>query len=469
MFPVIMYDGNTPLPEDEPIFYIIAKGGIYMYKDLNTVRSMTKVDAISFLKEVKGFAELKIPIIPKEIIAEAVGYLRHVYSECHSEGGLILHLFPETGEYKLHCPVQEVSNGSVKWDNEKEHIPDGAIRVCSIHSHGAGSAFHSSIDKEDEKNFDGLHITLGHMGEEIHSIMASIVVNGNRFKLDEEEISSYIDINIIPIGGDITIVQTKKECNRVYEDYQPVLGNHNLCDITSPVSTKLKKWKGYTTTKTGYTSDERRFTLDVSEYNFLDEWKSKFTFKTPKIYRWDSKLGKLVETKSYSSYYTGNYGCGYNGKEYDWSRWTDDKDDISKYSYMNNKLKDDSVKYLPPPKDGCKVHPITGNCDKCLYKELAMDAVDQGLFDNNDVLDYLNAGYTECGEDNDPIGMDDIPDCNEYYGSHVGEEDLGQYDLHYDAKGNMVNTDGDVVEVMSKEDQEYLDTILSSKDVIDHQ
>jgi len=450
MFPVIMYDGKTPLPEDA-IYYIIAKGGIYLYKDLKTIRSLTRVEAISFLKDVEGFAELKIPLIPKKIIAQAVGYLRYVYQKCHSEGGLILHLYPETGEYKLYCPTQEVSSCNVEWDNEKETIPQGAIRICSIHSHGFGSAFHSGIDKEYEKSFDGIHITIGHINDEVHSMVASIVVNGNRFKLDEKQIPEYIETNIIPIEGSdkIQSVQPKNECGApVYEDYQAILGDHNLCDIT--VNPKLKKWEGYVIEKNGYTSDERRFILDVelSDYTFPCEWKGKFNHKIPKVYCWDSKSGKLVETYNYNQHH----------REHNWSKWSE-KDNTPNYPLMHNSHypKNDDVEcILPINRSGLDL----GNCFGCMYKLFIEDMVNQGVVELSEVEEYMGI----CNSDKIPYDYLGINDSNDYYEYPENQENMDQYDLHYDGRGNMVDSDGNIITVMTKEEQDYIDKMMSSKD-----
>lgn len=454
LFPVIIYDDKTPLPEDENIFYVITKNGNYLYKNLNTVKSMTKVDSISFLNELEGFAELKIPLIPKEIIAEAITYLQYIYNKCHSEGGLILHLFPETGKYELHCPTQKVSSSSVNWDNEKEQIPQGAIRICSIHSHASSSAFHSCIDKDDEKNFDGIHITFGHMNEKINSIVASIVVNGNRFKLDEDKISKYIEIDIIPIENTIKVDQSKQYIkSSMYEDYQSTLGNHNSQDITL---SKLEKWNGYTNNN-GCVNDERKFTLNVesSAYNFPDIWKTKFEYKTPKFYRWDKKIGRIIEIKS-------DYYKKYKYNNYDMSKWNDYLDDTPTYPLMYNPYyPKDNVKYLPKPKETCDLFPKTGNCNRCIYKKLAKYAVNQGFLETEDKIDYT---------ENEIEDLESIIDDN-YFDRHTNEEeDLNKYDLMYDEKGNMVDSKDNVITVSEEEEKEdnHINSILSSKDIIDH-
>jgi len=418
MFPVIMYDGNSSLPKDESIYYIVARGGIYLYKDLKTVKSLTKVDSISFLKELKGFAELKIPLIPKEIITTSVGYFRYIYQQCNSEGGLILNFYPETERYELHCPSQKVSPGSVDWNNEKEPIPQDAIRIGSIHSHGSGMAFHSSTDKEDEKNFDGLHITIGHMNNNVHSIVVSIAVNGNRFKLNEKQISEYIDIDVIPIEN-------------------------------NPES---KKWESCVSTSKYIDSDERKFTLESSDCIFPNEWKNKFEYKAPKIYRWDTNSKQLIETDDYDKYMRRYYE-----KEYDWSKWGNVNNNVPKYPLMqkSNCFKNDEINKFDF--DPCQ------DCFNCMYKLFIEDMLDQGIIELSELKEYMGFDGSRL-----PIGMDELLD-EEYYNKHLKDQnDTKKYDLHYDEEGNMVDSKDNVIVVTPKDEEDHINEILSSKDYIDH-
>jgi hypothetical protein len=59
--------------------------------------------------------------------------------------------------------------------------------MCTIHSHAGFGAFHSSTDHTDEKHFDGLHITVGDLSKDLHTISTSVVVNGKRFLVDTHE------------------------------------------------------------------------------------------------------------------------------------------------------------------------------------------------------------------------------------------------------------------------------------------
>jgi len=71
--------------------------------------------------------------------------------------------------------------------------PEGYITVASVHSHCSFSAFHSGTDIADEEYIEGLHITIGDVDEDHFSLVASIVSNRKRFKVDPLDFISGID------------------------------------------------------------------------------------------------------------------------------------------------------------------------------------------------------------------------------------------------------------------------------------
>jgi len=185
MFKVILYDENAKLPEDN-IFYIIAKNGIFMKKKLDLCESVVPVDKISILKEITPSIKFYLPKIGKNIIAPIVAFFRDVYKQYHSEAVVILHYSQKNKQYLIEVPKQKVSSASVKYKSEESF--EGYNRVGTIHSHAGFSAFHSSVDVEDEKAFDGIHITFGDFSNsDKFSISVSAVVNGHRVLVEKEE------------------------------------------------------------------------------------------------------------------------------------------------------------------------------------------------------------------------------------------------------------------------------------------
>mgnify|MGYP001370447744 CR=1 FL=1 len=186
MFKVVLNDGSK-IP-DEKILYIISKNGVYLKKKVGVVESITKVSGVSFLQEIKPYAKLHIPKIPLRTFGRIMTFFRKIYDIYHSECNAILYYNEVQKKFRIIIPPQEVSRASVKYIR----IPsmEGYVRLSTIHSHPGFSASHSGIDIGDEKDSDGLHITVGNIMKPIFEIVAAVVVGGTRFKVDPQD---YID------------------------------------------------------------------------------------------------------------------------------------------------------------------------------------------------------------------------------------------------------------------------------------
>jgi hypothetical protein len=185
---IYVYNDDLIIPNDETC-YIVAKGGIYLKKKLDLIESLTPVDKISFLKDIPPFAKLHIPKITSEMFGNILTFFREVYKLHRSEAVVLIFFNKKKKIYKVYVPEQEVSYASVNYVATKT-IKDFQL-IGSIHSHSSMSAFHSGTDVGDEKNFDGLHMTIGKVDDvTFFDICASIAVNGMRVPVQPEE---YID------------------------------------------------------------------------------------------------------------------------------------------------------------------------------------------------------------------------------------------------------------------------------------
>lgn len=215
MFKVHINDGSE-FPTDD-IFYIVGSNGIFLKKSLGIIDSTSPVDKISILKEVDTYASLNIKKISSELICQNVNFLKWVYSEYKSEGMSILHYNDTNEEMKIQVPQQWVSGGGLRYVNDVSF--KNFVRLGSIHSHADFGAFHSSIDKGDEFNWDGLHITIGNVNSENVSITASIVANKLRFIVEPtdyiEGISLVGERNMYNIS-DINIFTTFPESWKMF-------------------------------------------------------------------------------------------------------------------------------------------------------------------------------------------------------------------------------------------------------------
>jgi len=187
MFPVHVNDGSSPLPDDD-VYYVVGKNGVFIRKNLGIIDSLAPVDKISILEDVETYASLNIPKLSSELIHQTLNFLRWVYENFRSEGMTILHYNDGKEEFKNQVPQQWVSGGGI--DYVKNVSYTNFVKLGSIHSHANFSAFHSPTDKGDEFDWDGLHITIGHVADQAQSISASVVVNKLRFLVNPGD---YVD------------------------------------------------------------------------------------------------------------------------------------------------------------------------------------------------------------------------------------------------------------------------------------
>jgi len=185
MFPVWINDGTTEMPTD-PIFYVVAKDGIYLKKTMGDFDTMNKVDAISILGNCATYATLDVAKITMRQFAQILSLFREVYKTFHSEANIILHYNKKRKRYRIDVPLQGVTGASVEYVNGENTYKD-YIRIGTIHSHANMSAFHSGTDQHDEEGWDGLHITLGKMDEKYFDISCSIMSGGERFMVQPED------------------------------------------------------------------------------------------------------------------------------------------------------------------------------------------------------------------------------------------------------------------------------------------
>jgi len=196
MFPIFINDGTTELPKDD-IFYVICKEGVYLKKKMGVMESMVPVNNISILESIEATAQMHIPMVPGPMFAKIISFFKAVYKEHRAEAIVLIFYNEDTQKYKIFPPYQKVNYGAV--DYNRGISLDGWQMIGDVHSHASMSAFHSGTDDDDEKSFDGLHITIGDNDDDEVSISASIVSNGTRFLIDPldyiEDLAITVDID----------------------------------------------------------------------------------------------------------------------------------------------------------------------------------------------------------------------------------------------------------------------------------
>lgn len=190
LFPVYLYEHDFE-PPTSGTYYIVTKTGVYLHKETKAGNALVKVDGIPWLKEPTMEFRLKLPKIPGRIIGQALTFFRKVFQAYKSEAYVTLLYSAKLNQYRLWCPQQKVSGGSVNYDRtDQPSFEDRQAndwQMCgTIHSHCDFSAFHSGTDTHDESTFDGIHITLGHVNRPQFSMCASIAINDKRETLEPE-------------------------------------------------------------------------------------------------------------------------------------------------------------------------------------------------------------------------------------------------------------------------------------------
>lgn len=194
LFPVYLFDHEFELPTTGT-YYLVTKTGIYLHKETKAGNALVKVEGIPWLQEPTIEFRLKLPKIPGSIIGQALTFFRQVFKQHKSEAYVTLLFSAKLNQYRLWCPAQTVSHGSVDYDRTDqpsfEDRNSNDWQMCgTIHSHCDFSAYHSGTDIGDEDTFDGIHITLGHVNRAQFSMEASVAINRKREKLEPENCCS---------------------------------------------------------------------------------------------------------------------------------------------------------------------------------------------------------------------------------------------------------------------------------------
>lgn len=113
----------------------------------------------------------KIPFI---IWSEIVSFLRWTQTEFKEEAMVTLFYHPANKQWAAWAFPQEPNGMTIKllpsvplYDEDRKRFGAGWIQAGSVHHHCTTSAFQSGTDNDDEKDRDGVHITLGKMEDHV--------------------------------------------------------------------------------------------------------------------------------------------------------------------------------------------------------------------------------------------------------------------------------------------------------------
>ncbi len=335
-------NSNVSIPKET--CYILTKKGIMLQKIFPLIESAVLISKINTtfdlpdLLDYKEYALMHIPKIPLNLFCQILSFFRWVEDVYHCEAVSILDYNPDKKLFKILIPDQQVSSASVNY--ELGAIDSGYKRIGTIHSHSSMPAFHSGVDTDNEKNFDGIHITIGNVNDDNFSLSSTIASNGFRLKVDPVD---YIE--------GLLLIENKIKENKIEEKDNEFLG---LDEYLTGYNYNFKNYKS--SYQTG-----PRYNLQPHKKGFNSKWMNKIVKQPIIVFKggykdWENRQrtkGIIYGNNNYERKYPKHFEMNNPG---------------SKCSIESLKQYDNPKSYQPGP----GTYQI---CKKCEYKAL-FDGID---------------------------------------------------------------------------------------------
>lgn len=196
----IPYDGRdvaewmSEKPED--LFWLAARNGYFVHRPM-AIGQVILPHAPQQLPEWPHKTPVfmyKFQPIPKEIISQTLDFFRRIWLKNKSEAEILLTYNEQENKIGIFVPPQRCGPGSVNSAFNPEHLQRGWQLIGSIHSHCNFGAGHSGTDLGDAAEFDGIHITIGHVDTDKPSFATMVMVAKHRVDYKIEEIADTSDL-----------------------------------------------------------------------------------------------------------------------------------------------------------------------------------------------------------------------------------------------------------------------------------
>ena len=233
-YPIYLAEDGVELP-NRGDFYVICRDGVKIHKETVVGSAFFSVKSIPFLNDPIFQSKFLLPKIPGLIIGQSLSFFRKIWQIHQSESYVGLFFNQKNQQYKLWCPNQIVTGASVQYDKlDKPDLETIGHAVGTIHSHCDFEAFHSSKDVQDENTFDGIHITLGNVDNDLFSIESSIAISGLRKPLNPD---CWCDSLIYNYSNNYNLFLNEEETQKLLE-FSSVIDQ----DWIPKVKTTVTKW-----------------------------------------------------------------------------------------------------------------------------------------------------------------------------------------------------------------------------------
>lgn len=130
------------------------------------------------------------PKINPLVWAQVLAFFKWTQDTYHSESQVRLYVNHKTREWaawafpqeaRTSMTAKELDTPATKEQRAKFSDSEGWIYFGTVHHHCGSSAFQSSVDEENEKAQDGLHITMGKLYDKQYDMHCRLYISGHRF------------------------------------------------------------------------------------------------------------------------------------------------------------------------------------------------------------------------------------------------------------------------------------------------
>lgn len=224
------YTGQEPLEllDEHRLFFVAAKNSYYINRPgiLGPALLPFYPPDMKDFPNKNGFLNYKFQKLPPTIMSQALDFFRRTYNRLKTEAEVLIAYNPNLEpNIKLFIPPQRVSHASVNSAFDPTHLGRGWQLIGSMHSHADFNAFHSGTDTNDAAEFDGVHITIGHVNTDKPSWAAMVTQNNTRWDFDIEDIADLKELgqHTAPLWWDRYILNdaNNEKIAQTYKDNEP--------------------------------------------------------------------------------------------------------------------------------------------------------------------------------------------------------------------------------------------------------
>jgi hypothetical protein len=146
------------------------------------------------IKETSAVFDYTGPKFTRQMWHEILAFFKYSYARSQGESQVRLFVHPQQG-WKAWAFPQEISFGlsttelpnNPETKEQRAQFNDDWILYGTVHHHCAAGAFQSGTDTMNEKDQEGIHITVGNIDNPHHSIDVRFYYRGCKFKPDLTE------------------------------------------------------------------------------------------------------------------------------------------------------------------------------------------------------------------------------------------------------------------------------------------